>query len=241
MWGTFGMKITESLVKQKSKEFPSWYAGKTDHFNSMVDSDIWAFDCVGLIKGVLWGWTAEDELLGGAVYKTNTVPDVTANGLKERLIHFSTDFSTIVAGEAVWIKGHIGVYVGNGKVIEATNRWESKVLETVCLNVTDKGPDDYARKWYGHGKIPWVDYIERDDDVTIEQFKDLYNQMVSEKKGDNPSEWAKDATEKAKEKGVFNGDGQENYNWQDPITRESIAVVLENSGVLDSIPNKNDE
>ena len=46
--------------------------------------------------------------------------------------------------------------------------------------------------------------------------------------GDNPSEWAKEATEKMKELGVFNGDGQGNFGWQQPITREAVAVVLAN-------------
>ena len=44
--------------------------------------------------------------------------------------------------------------------------------------------------------------------------------------GDNPSEWAKEATEKMKELGVFNGDGQGNFGWKQPITREAVAVVL---------------
>lgn len=44
--------------------------------------------------------------------------------------------------------------------------------------------------------------------------------------GDNPSNWAKEHTEWAKGKGIFNGDGQGNYDWQGALTRESLAVVL---------------
>lgn len=44
--------------------------------------------------------------------------------------------------------------------------------------------------------------------------------------GDNPSEWAKKATEWAKKNGVFGGDGQGNYGWQQPITREAVAAIL---------------
>jgi len=46
--------------------------------------------------------------------------------------------------------------------------------------------------------------------------------------GDEPSDWAKEATEKMKELGVFNGDGQGNFGWKQPITREAVAVVLSN-------------
>lgn len=44
--------------------------------------------------------------------------------------------------------------------------------------------------------------------------------------GDKPSEWAAQATEWAKRMGIFNGDGGGNYGWQQPITREAVAVIL---------------
>lgn len=44
--------------------------------------------------------------------------------------------------------------------------------------------------------------------------------------GDNPSKWAEEATEWAKKMGIFNGDGNGNYGWQQPITREAVAVIL---------------
>ena len=44
--------------------------------------------------------------------------------------------------------------------------------------------------------------------------------------GDMPSPWAEVATRWAKQQGIFNGDGQGNYGWQVPITREAVAVIL---------------
>lgn len=44
--------------------------------------------------------------------------------------------------------------------------------------------------------------------------------------GDVPSPWARTAAEWAKIQGIFNGDGQGNYGWQQPITREAVAVIL---------------
>lgn len=73
---------------------------------------------------------------------------------------------------------------------------------------------------------------EEDEDMTLDQFKKLYGEMLNENKGDNPSSWAKAACEDAKEAGLFGGDGQGNYNWQDPITREAIASVLKRAGVF---------
>ena len=46
--------------------------------------------------------------------------------------------------------------------------------------------------------------------------------------GDHPSQWAKQATDWAKENKIFNGDATGGYGWQQPITREAMAQVLYN-------------
>ena len=60
--------------------------------------------------------------------------------------------------------------------------------------------------------------------------------------GDNPSAWAKTATEYCKRKGIFAGDGAGNFDWQKPITREQVAAVLyrtlERAGLLEALPDK---
>ena len=60
--------------------------------------------------------------------------------------------------------------------------------------------------------------------------------------GDNPSAWAKTATEYCKRKGIFAGDGAGNFDWKKPITREQVAAVLyrtlERAGLLETIPDK---
>ncbi len=46
--------------------------------------------------------------------------------------------------------------------------------------------------------------------------------------GDMPSPWAIEAAEAMKTAKIINGDGQGNYGWQKPITREAAAVLLQN-------------
>lgn len=46
--------------------------------------------------------------------------------------------------------------------------------------------------------------------------------------GDNPSQWAKPATDWAKGNKIFNGDATGGYGWQQPITREALAQVMYN-------------
>ena len=40
------------------------------------------------------------------------------------------------------------------------------------------------------------------------------------------SDWAREATEWAKQNGVFTGDSAGNFGWQQPITREAAAKLL---------------
>lgn len=123
-----------------------------------ASADTFGFDCVGLIKGVLWGWNGDAErLYGGADYASNGVPDVNADTMIARCKDVSTDFPNIEVGEAVWIPGHIGVYIGDGKVVECTPQWRNGV------QITSK------RKWQKHGKLPYIIYSSRrDDTVSIE-------------------------------------------------------------------------
>jgi hypothetical protein len=40
-------------------------------------SNTFGFDCVNLIKALLWGWEGDaSEVYGGAIYKANNVPDI---------------------------------------------------------------------------------------------------------------------------------------------------------------------
>ena len=68
----------------------------------------------------------------------------------------TTDFSKIEVGEAVWLEGHIGVYVGDGLAVECTPRWANKVQLTAC----NRNVSGYNRRnWTKHGKLPYVEYV----------------------------------------------------------------------------------
>ena len=116
------------------------------------------FDCVCLIKGILWGWNSDrNATYGGAIYKSNGVPDIGADQMIQKCKDVSTDFSNIIPGEAVWLPGHIGVYIGDGLVIECTPKWENKVQITALGNAGAKAGYN-ARTWQKHGKLPYISY-----------------------------------------------------------------------------------
>lgn len=173
MWGTFGAPVTDSLIDGKAKQYPAWYsARKIAQLKSLVGKNYFAFDCIGLIKAVLWEWDGSNKTsYGGAQYASNGMPDISANGYIKLCKSVSTNFSAIEAGEAVWMPGHIGVYIGNGDVIEATPSWENGV-QVVKLS---------ARKWEKHGKMPQIEYVvEQPDAVKIMKVTENLNLRAGE-------------------------------------------------------------
>ena len=115
VWGTYGCVLTDSLFAYKLEQYPdgvgnyedfiraNWLGGRTT-------------DCVGLIKG--YGWLNPETR--SIDYATNGMPDIGANQM-----YYSASMSGTIdtmpgtPGLAVWHDGHIGVYIGDGYVIEA--------------------------------------------------------------------------------------------------------------------------
>ena len=124
-----------------------------------ASSDTFGFDCVCLIKGILWGWRGDaSRTYGGAKYTSNGVPDIDANQMIDVCTSVSSDFGRIEIGEAVWKQGHIGIYIGNGLSVECTPMWKNCVQITACNREIPGYP---TRIWQKHGKLPYVSYEEK--------------------------------------------------------------------------------
>lgn len=76
--------------------------------------------------------------------------------------NLSTDFNKVEVGEAVWMEGHIGVYVGDGLAVECTPAWDNKVQITAC-NCTKNGYK--TRNWTKHGRLPYITYTGKVETV----------------------------------------------------------------------------
>lgn len=125
-------------------------------------SDTFGFDCVCLIKSILWGFNGDvTKLRGGAIYCSNGVADVNADVMmtSKYCNNLSTNFKNIKVGELVGMKGHIGIYIGNGKVVESTSAFENKVIVT---EIGEDGTRSYKGKklykWYKHGELKYLNY-----------------------------------------------------------------------------------
>ena len=154
--GCFGAPMTTANKKRYIDHHPYNKQPARVKLINAASADTFGFDCVCLIKGVLWGWSGDkSKIYGGAKYATNGVPDVDANAMINLCSEVSTDFSNVEIGEAVWTNGHIGVYIGDGLAVECTPAWKNRVQITAC-NCSKPGYN--TRKWKKHGKLPYIDY-----------------------------------------------------------------------------------
>lgn len=158
--GCFGAPMNDSNKKRYTNNLA--YNKQDARKNKILaaSADTFGFDCVCFIKGLFWDWVGDpSKEYGGAKYQSNGVPDIGANSMIKVCKDVSTDFSNIQVGEAVWIEGHIGLYIGNGLAAECTHRWADGVQITRVHNlVTDDGTP--GRRWTKHGKLPYVEYVE---------------------------------------------------------------------------------
>lgn len=138
-WGTFGQEASRTLYEQKKQQYPNQYTA-TD-FSSQFGKRV--HDCVGLIKGYLWN---NDK--GQVVYTQSQDKDV--SGMRANCSTLG-NIKTIpeIPGLLVFMSGHVGVYIGNGKVIEARGH-KFGVVETKLSE----------RPWTEWGKLKWIDYFE---------------------------------------------------------------------------------
>ncbi len=143
VWGTYGHILTESLLEYKVEQYPEG-VGNYEMFIRANWLDGRTTDCVGLIKG--YGWLDPDTMTIG--YATNGMPDYGANQMYHSA-SVSGPINTMpdTPGLAVWKDGHIGVYIGNGEVIEAMGTSKG-VVKTALV----------GRGWTNWLEIEYINY-----------------------------------------------------------------------------------
>lgn len=143
VWGTFGQVLTESLLEQKISQYPSGVGDKEE-----IIREKWlggrTADCVGLIKS--YGWLDADDLR--IRYGSGGMPDIGADAMYYNAqVKGSLDTMPETPGLAVWRSGHIGVYVGDGEVIEAMGTAYGVVRTQLA-----------ERSWTAWLEIPYISY-----------------------------------------------------------------------------------
>ncbi len=140
-YGTCWYEATQSRLTSKAKQYPSHYtAARMATYRKHIAEKRMVCDCVGLIKGFFW----TDGGTGPNRYQSNGCPDVSANGM----IALCEEVGPIgalpeVPGLVLWKSGHIGVYKGRGRAVEARG-FDSGVVETAVA----------GRGWTKWGRLP---------------------------------------------------------------------------------------
>lgn len=142
VWGTFGQVLTESFLQQKIRQYPQGVGS----YESVIRSK-WmgknVADCVGLIKGYYW----MDE---NGKFKYDAKTDITADTMLDRAKEKGY-IGTMpeIPGVLLHKKGHVGIYIGNGEVIEARSTKEG-VIKTKLS----------AGNWTAWSKCPYIEYVK---------------------------------------------------------------------------------
>ena len=176
--GMFGQPITNNIIEQKARQLPKWYTKeRQEYLYSLVGQGYFGFDCVCFIKAILfWGWNGDaSDVNGGAKYNGST--DYSEEQLLNKCTEVSDDFSNIEVGEYLYMRGHCGIYIGNGKAAECTPKWKNGVQITAVHNI-GKINGLNGRYWEKHGKLPNVEYLQ---EINKQQYKT--NEIVMFKGG----------------------------------------------------------
>jgi cell wall-associated NlpC family hydrolase len=149
MWGTYGRKITENLIANKQKQYSARYSEKRVKFlKNHIDGETLGCDCAGLIKWALW---TKGNILLSPKYEAAT--DRGTNGLfREAKEKGKISSLPEIPGVLVWKDGHVGVYVGNGDVVECTLGTRG---DGVVFSLLKKGG------WTHWLKLPEIEYVEK--------------------------------------------------------------------------------
>ena len=149
VYGTYGNVLTESLLQNRASVF----GGQVTNYMDFIRQN-WlgkrTADCVGLIKGYGWYNAESGEIKVGS----NGMMDVSANGMFENAtVKGTIDTIPEVPGLAVWSDGHIGIYIGNGEVIEAMNTIRGVTRTQLA-----------GREWTHWLQIPYISYVKNEEE-----------------------------------------------------------------------------
>ena len=150
VWGSYGNVLTENQLEIYKKVSGSHVTNYEEYIRSH-----WlgrrTSDCVGLIKG--YGWYNPET--GNIEYGTHGIPALGAHAMHNAATE-KGPISTMpeIPGLAVWQEGHIGVYIGNGYVIQAANTFDGVIKTKLSYN-----------RWQEWLKVPYINYIEEGEET----------------------------------------------------------------------------
>lgn len=181
MWGGYGKLVTNTLISQKKRQYPSHYpSDKVAYLKSLVGKDYYSYDCSGLIKSYWMSDYGTKPVVYMKKYDKDAYGITIGNASKKGNIKTIPN----IPGVLLYMKGHCGVYLGDGKVMECTSneKISKKKFGGVCISKLS------ARPWTTWTYSKWLSYPGIDDDSNNNTIPSDNYYIV--KKGDTLSEIA---------------------------------------------------
>ena len=165
-YGTCVYKCSDTLLASKTKQYPAHYtSGRMAKYKEAIARKMVCADCVGILKGFFWtdgGVGVADYIAGRgdftSHYASNGCPDTSANGMLSWCKSKGAKNGGIATvpdmpGILLFMDGHVGVYIGNGEVIEARG-FAYGVVKTKLA----------GRPWKNWAYMPLLDYSQHEDE-----------------------------------------------------------------------------
>ena len=143
MWGGLMRPITKPYITQLMSMYPSKYTNlRVSRLQMLTESDYFGCDCVGLIKSYYFGGIGSPYYIAGQ--------DVNTGGMFSLAkVKGSIDKLPERPGLILYMDGHVGVYIGNGRCIECTlGNYGDGVVETAVA----------GRGWTNWMECPFISY-----------------------------------------------------------------------------------
>ena len=224
--GTFGQTASAGIYQRNKKRLPQYYAAADfpRQFGQRVH------DCIGLVKGYLWsdGPDAAPRYLSEPLRI-----DLDADGMYYKCSpHGGIGSMPDKPGTLVFILSggkmeHVGVYIGDGQVIEARGHAYG-VVQTALR----------GRGWTHWGICPYITYDAataaetEDDDMDISKLTDaqvlaLGDRYAALLAAQAVPEQAANAWVKAKAAGIMDGKRP-----NAPVKRDELAIIMDRAKLL---------
>lgn len=142
MWGGLMRTVTQAFIDYKKKQYPKYYStARVSQLQTKI-GNYYGCDCVGLIKSYLFGGINSPKYK--SKWDTNTRGMYSVSKTKGTIGTLPE-----MPGLILYMKGHVGVYIGNGECIECTlGKYGDGVVKTKVA----------GRGWTHWLQLPWLDY-----------------------------------------------------------------------------------